>query len=260
MCRAAEEWGEQMICSRELIEGYLDEELGSDLRAEVQDHIAHCHTCSETYTRIQQQKVDIRAMAPSYTAPESLQHSVRNAVRLDAEREVATHNRHVNWRWLAIAASVLLLVSMAWNVTRLLRGPAGNDLLAQNIMSSHVRSLIGTHLLDVPSSDQHTVKPWFNGKLDFSPQVKDLVSQGFPLIGGRIEYLSDRAVAALVYRRRQHVINLFTWPAASSAGNMSEWSRNGYNLVHWTDSGMTYWAVSDIPAVELQQFKSLYLR
>jgi anti-sigma factor RsiW len=249
-----------MICSRELIEGYLDEELGSDTRAEVQEHLTHCPACSEIYARIQQQKVDIRAMAPSYTAPDFLKHSVRNALRLEAQRETATHSRHVNWRWLAIAASILLVVSMAWNVTRLLPGPAGNDLLAQNILSSHVRSLIGTHLLDVPSSDQHTVKPWFNGKLDFSPQVKDLASQGFPLIGGRIEYLSDRTVAALVYGRRQHVINLFTWPAASFTGNISEWSRNGYNLVHWTDSGMTYWAVSDITSAELQQFKNLYLR
>jgi anti-sigma factor RsiW len=249
-----------MICSRELIECYLDEELGSDTRAEVQEHLAHCHTCSETYARIQQLRVDIRAMAPSYTASDILQHSVRNAVRLEADREAATHNRNVNWRWLAIAASVLLLVSMAWNVTRLLPGPAGNDLLAQNILSSHVRSLIGTHLLDVPSSDQHTVKPWFNGKLDFSPQVKDLATQGFPLIGGRVDYLADRAVVALVYRRRQHVINLFTWPAPSSAGYISEWYRNGYTLVHWTDSGMTYWAVSDIPGAELQQFKNLYLR
>jgi anti-sigma factor RsiW len=249
-----------MICSRELIEGYLDEELRSDLSAEVQEHLAHCPACSETYARIQQQKADIRAMAPAYTAPDILQHSVSNALLLEVQRETATHGRHVNWRWLAIAASVLLVVSMAWNVTRLLPGPAGNDLLAQNILSSHVRSLIGTHLLDVPSSDQHTVKPWFNGKLDFSPQVKDLASQGFPLIGGRIEYLSDRAVAALVYGRRQHVINLFTWPAASATGNIGEWSRNGYNLVHWTDSGMTYWAVSDIPAMELQQFKTLYLR
>ena len=249
-----------MICSRDLIEGYLDEELGPDTSAEVQEHLANCHTCAETYARLRQQRVDIRAMAPSYTAPEFLRHSVRNSVRLEAEREAATHHRSVNWRWLAIAASVLLLVSMAWNLTRLLPGPAANDLLAQNILSSHVRSLIGTHLLDMPSSDQHTVKPWFNGKLDFSPQVKDLASQGFPLLGGRIEYLSDRAVAALVFGRRQHVINLFTWPAASSAGNMSEWSRNGYNLVHWTDSGMTYWAVSDITSVELQQFKSLYLR
>ena len=249
-----------MICSRELIEGYLDEELGSNIRAEVQEHLANCRTCSETYARIQQQKADIRAMAPAYTAPEILQHSVRSAVRLEAQRETATHERHVNWRWLAIAAAVLLVVSMAWNLTRLLPGLAGNDLLAQNILSSHVRSLIGTHLLDVPSSDQHTVKPWFNGKLDFSPQVKDLASQGFPLIGGRIEYLADKAVAALVYGRRQHVINLFTWPAASSTGKTSEWSRNGYNLVHWTDSGMTYWAVSDITSAELQQFKNLYLR
>jgi hypothetical protein len=107
---------------------------------------------------------------------------------------------------------------------------------------------------------EEIILPHLNSAYNFSPQVKDLTPEGFPLIGGRIEYLSGRTVAALVYGRRMHVINLFTWPAASSAGNLSEWSRNGYNLVHWTDSGMTYWAVSDIPGAELQQFKNLYLR
>ncbi len=131
-------------------------------------------------------------------------------------------------------------------------------MIAQNVLSNHIRSLIGTHLLDVPSSDRHTVKPWFNGKLDFSPEVKDFASQGFPLIGGRLDYLTDRTVAALIYGRRQHVINLFTWPADSSPVKESFFSRNGYNVVHWTHGAMTCWAVSDIATPELVQFKQLY--
>jgi anti-sigma factor RsiW len=132
-------------------------------------------------------------------------------------------------------------------------------MLAQEVLSSHLRSLMGTHLLDVPSSDQHTVKPWFNGKLNFSPDVKDFGSQGFRLVGGRIEYIDDRPVAALVYQRRQHFINLFTWPSPSSSrSGYSEMKRSGYNLVSWTEDGMTCWAVSDLQTSELEQFAQLY--
>jgi anti-sigma factor RsiW len=101
------------------------------------------------------------------------------------------------------------------------------------------------------------VKPWFNGKLDFSPDVRDFAAQGFPLVGGRIEYIVDRPVAALVYHRRQHVINLFTWPSTQSDAKQSQFSRNGYNVVQWSNGSMTYWAVSDIPAAEVHQFEAL---
>jgi anti-sigma factor RsiW len=118
---------------------------------------------------------------------------------------------------------------------------------------------MGTHLLDVPSSDQHTVKPWFNGKLSFSPDVKDFSNQGFRLVGGRIEYIADRPVAALVYQRRQHFINLFTWPSPPAPQNgYGELKRSGYNIMSWTKDGMTCWAVSDLQAGELEQFAELY--
>jgi anti-sigma factor RsiW len=166
----------------------------------------------------------------------------------------------MRWNWMAVAASFLLFASLALNIASLRsRNSAARNTLAQEVLSSHLRSLMGTHLLDVPSSDQHTVKPWFNGKLSFSPDVRDFSSQGFRLVGGRVEYIGERPVAALVYQRRQHLVNLFIWPSPSaSQSGYSELKRSGYNLVSWTKDGMTCWAVSDLQTGELEQFAELY--
>jgi anti-sigma factor RsiW len=126
--------------------------------------------------------------------------------------------------------------------------------MAQQVVSSHIRSLQANHLSDIVSTDQHTVKPWFSGKLDFAPVVKDLAAQGFPLEGGRLDYLDNRPVAALVYKRRQHTINLFLWPTPGSDSGARTFSIRGYNLAHWTRSHMAYWAVSDVNAGDLAEF------
>jgi anti-sigma factor RsiW len=155
-----------------------------------------------------------------------------------------------------MAACLLLCVSAAWNVAQFRSRVEPERLLADNVLSAHIRSLAGTHLLDVLSSDQHTVKPWFNGKLDFSPGVKDL--EGFPLLGGRLEYFEGHPAAALVYGRHNHVINLFTWPSIPAEAGAQ--TRNGYHIQHWSSNGMTFWAVSDLNETELGQFVSLYRR
>jgi anti-sigma factor RsiW len=156
---------------------------------------------------------------------------------------------------MAIAASLLLAASIAGNIALLRSRVDPQQLMAANVLSAHVRSLAGTHLLDVPSSDQHTVKPWFNGKLDFAPAVKDL--PGFPLLGGRLEYFGGRPAAALVYGRRNHIVNLFIWPSAAPVADAAQ-TRNGFHLESWFRDGTTFWAVSDLNETELRQFVSLY--
>ena len=133
--------------------------------------------------------------------------------------------------------------------------------LAQDVISSHVRSLLATHLLDVPSTDQHTVKPWFDGKLKFSPPVHDFAERGFRLTGGRLDYLNGREVAALVYQRRLHVINLFIWPSASGRNTAAEsFTKDGYNVSHWDRDGFEFWAVSDVNAEDLRTFAGLEMQ
>jgi anti-sigma factor RsiW len=248
-----------MNCSRELITGLVDEELDPDMKAEVEEHLAGCRGCSEEYSQVLEGQTAIRSFGPYYSAPAHLQQSVRDALKRVASEKPKVDGRSAPWRLLAIAASILLACSLGWNFSQLRTRTPENEIIAENLLSSHIRSLMGTHLLDVVSTDQHTVKPWFNGRIDFSPVVKDLAPQGFPLIGGRIEYLSGRDAAALVYQRRKHIINLFTWPSMASDTKESRLSRKGYNELHWTDTSMTYWAVSDLGLAELQQFKQLWM-
>jgi anti-sigma factor RsiW len=243
-----------MNCSRDLIEAYIDEELDPGLSASLEEHLSGCPSCSEVYTRFREQRTNISSAAPYYTAPVELQRSVRDALRQATANETKAAANQVPWRWLAIAASILLAISVSWNLRPSQRRTAQNDLIAQNILSDHIRSLIGTHLLDVPSTDQHTVKPWFAGKVDFSPPVKDVA--GFPLLGGRLEYFEGHSAAALIYGRRAHIINLFVWPSAATPE--ASQTRNGYHLRSWSSGGMTFWAVSDVNDGELAQFESLY--
>jgi len=148
-----------------------------------------------------------------------------------------------------------IVVLLVWsNRLMPMRAPVDEHVL-QDVIAGHVRSLMANHLTDVLSADQHTVKPWFEGHVDFAPPVPDLTAQGFPLVGGRLDYLDKRPVAALVYRRQQHAINLFVWPALpGEARPASTVTYHGYNVVHWTMDGMTYWAVSTLNAQEMQAF------
>jgi len=162
------------------------------------------------------------------------------------------------WSWLGLAATLAVAVLLVWNLAPGLRRPGGEQFLATELIASHVRSLMVDHLTDVASSDQHTVKPWFDGKLDFAPSVVNSASDGFPLVGGRLDYLNNRPVAALVYQRRKHFINVFIWPVQNGdASEAKPISREGYQLLHWVDRDLNYWAVSDASGNELVALKEL---
>jgi anti-sigma factor RsiW len=170
-------------------------------------------------------------------------------------------------RWAGAFAVLALCAVTAWQLlpglSGLEPGRMNDQRLAAEVLSDHVRSLEASHLMDVASTDQHTVKPWFDGKLDFSPPVEDLASDGFPLVGGRLDYLEGREVAALVYQRRKHFINVFVWPAApgSTAAQASPAQtllpQQGYNLMRWSRGGFQFWAVSDVSAQDLADFVRL---
>jgi anti-sigma factor RsiW len=191
----------------------------------------------------------IGARARYYEAPPGLEQRIRRSLLQERTAPAA-------WRWLAVAASLLLCVSVAWNISHFRTSRSG-QLVAENVISAHIRSLAGTHLLDVPSTDQHTVKPWFNGKLDFSPPVKEVA--GFELRGGRLEYFAGHPAAALVYSRGNHIINLFAWTAAEASRAGSQTS-NGYHVEHWWSGGMVFWAISDLNPAELSQFVAGFQR
>ena len=224
----------------------------------LQRHLQECQACAELHQKRQAVRSAIRNSDLTFKAPAGLEKRIRVAV--DRAEGTGPRNRVGGISKCGSLARSGCLSCIAalfvWKTVK--RLPDTNELLAQQVLTSHVRSLMADHLTDVVSSDTHTVKPWFTGKLDFSPSVKDLASQDFPLAGGRLEYL-DRPVAALVYRRRQHIINVLVWPSANDSTRPSgtPLNRQGFNLLHWTSSGMNYWAISDLNLGELREFVHL---
>jgi len=245
--------------AQELIHAYVDGELDLARSLEVEQHMQECQACAIAYRNETALRSAFKDGSLYHSAPAGLEKRVRSSLRREAKSEVG--RRSFAWRWLPIGAALGLVLLMAFVIWRAAPGlrPSGDELLAHEIVSNHVRSLqLESHRTDVISSDQHTVKPWFDGKLDFAPPVKDYSSQGFPLTGGRLEYLNNRAVAALIYQRQKHYINLYIWPAEQrNATSELATKRQGYNLLHWTNSGMTYWAISDLNGVELHEFARL---
>ena len=237
------------------LDAYLDGELAAPDAAELEAHLRACPDCARLERRRRAVSAAVRKHVLRFPAPDTLRARVRTALRADVNR---TARRRSYWPGLAVAASLAVVAVGSWQVA--LRR-ATSDALADQVLGSHVRSLMPGHLIDVQSSDQHTVKPWFNGKLDFSPPVYDFAGRGFPLIGGRLEYVGGRPVAALVYGRRQHLINVFLWPTEGGpTGGRPATTRQGYHLLHWTTPAYSYWVASDLGLPELHDFAALLQR
>jgi anti-sigma factor RsiW len=261
-----------------LMDGYLDGELDPITSQTIEQHLRDCPNCDQAYKTNGSLIRALGNATPYYKAPAELRERIQSSLREEmVARSMRNGGRDVqplfprrqpgprtvlfgtSWNWLALAATILLAAIIGWNLLPQLQRPGTDQLLATQLIASHVRSLMANHLTDVASSDQHTVKPWLDAKLDFAPPVVDLASEGFPLIGGRLDYLDNRAVAALIYQRRKHFINVFVWPGEAAAARPAmAMSHQGYQLLHWADPDFNYWAVSDVSANDLQTFKQQF--
>ena len=264
---------ESLHTSHEELSAYVDGELSPSEATAVSKHLATCAHCATEYQIMLDTVSLLRSELERYTAPDVLRARIRGAIATTPSEVVADspaplgeprpkRNGAASWfRPSAWAASLLLAAALGSVATLFTsRGTPPGNTTADQVLASHVRSLMPDHLTDVRSSDQHNVKPWFNGRLDFSPTVPRFEDQGFPLVGGRVDYVGGRPVAVVVYARRQHMINVFSWPSTADAEAMSTSAANGYNMFHWRANGTERWVVSDLNAAELRDFVSLLQR
>jgi anti-sigma factor RsiW len=247
-----------------LFDSLADRELDRSSARKVEQHLKVCSDCSQKFDSRAALSSIIKKQATYHSAPAALADRIR--AQFEGWRPAYRENRAgrfkmFDWaRWLQLAGAVAATVVLTTTVTLRLAGTTGDPRVAEQIISGHSRSVLTNHQIDVASSDQHTVKPWLSARLDFSPTVVDLAESGFPLRGGRLDYVANRPVAVLVYGHRQHVIDLFIWPIEEGVRTSAnrKFSQNGLNVLHWTAGGMGYWAVSDVNSADLEVFAERY--
>ncbi len=240
--------------AQKLIYAYCDGELDLTHSLEVESHVSACQACSRDFQNQQVLKKVLADPSLYFKAPASLRKQVFSQTTRAPARPGIWF-----WKWLMSGATVAAAACFVFVLAVDLLRPSAQERLLQEVAAGHIRSMMANHITDVASSDQHTVKPWFDGKVDFAPPVKDLAQQGFPLIGGRLDYIDGHSAAALVFLRQKHVINLFVWPTTDAfAPPHAPITRNGYHLFHWVSAGMSFWAASDLNEKELGQFVELF--
>jgi anti-sigma factor RsiW len=235
--------------SRLLMHAYSDGELDPVNALEIERRIAADPRLAAEYRQVETFKLLLRERLPREELPHGLQARIEAAVGMNARSQPS---------WRSLAASIAVTAMVASGATWVVRGPGANDAIRDGIVAGHTRSLMASQPVDVISSDQHTVKPWFNGRIPESPRVLDLSKQDFPLVGGRIDVIDRRPVPTLVYRHRQHIISLTAVPAATPLAASPVSATDGYNILRWTDDGVSYWAISDLGLAELTTFEKLF--
>jgi anti-sigma factor RsiW len=244
-----------MICAEAeiLLHALLDSELDAGHAREVERHLEGCPPCAAQLRASRELQQAMPAAQLRFAAPLSLRRRIEKALPSAPPRTSSTRRSVLRGFAMGSALSAAIAATLVIAVIR----TDHDQRVLGDVLSAHLRSLQGEHLTDVQTSDQHTVKPWFNGKVDVAPPVVDLTAQGFRLIGGRLDYIDGRAVASIVYRRRTHVINLFIAQGASSERHGAKLEKvQGFNIRRWSAQGLEFWAVSDIDAAELQEFGS----
>jgi anti-sigma factor RsiW len=246
-----------MICNRAgaVVQHYFDNELDAAGAAAFGRHLKQCSECVDALEDPESLRSSMSLAQLYERAPTPLRKKI--LASLGPERPLAALPSRTVWRWPAGAAPFLLIAYASSRITSVGRSSSYESVLAAEIVDAHLRSLQPGHLTDVISTDQHAVKPWFDGKLDFSPSVQDFGDQGFPLQGGRVDVVHGRSVAALVYVRRKHFVNVFIWPADEQDRAPSSGSQQGYQWLEWRKAGMEFCAVSDAPKPALEQLQSL---
>ena len=254
-----------------MLHGLVDGELDAAHSLQVESHIATCAHCAGQLESLQALKQRVAQKGVQWRTPDHVRAQVLATISREAAMQArslagAPASRHGDARfsvlgfvrqWLFVPS----LAALAASLFLVLAPVSDRSSIPDEVLAGHVRSLLVDHLTDVATSDRHTVKPWFNGKIDFSPPVVDLAQGGFPLQGGRVDYIGGRVVAALVYKRQSHIINVFVWPAAAGATTPTlptTASRDSYNMANWSVGGLTFWAVSDVNADDLTRFREAF--
>ncbi|HEY2546048.1 MAG TPA: anti-sigma factor [Candidatus Acidoferrum sp.] len=246
--------------STTLLHAYFDGELDAMRAAEFERHMETCRECTATLGAAESLRASLQRAQLYETAPPNLRKKIRAELKVPSA--TSGSSSVAAWKWFAAAAAILLVTGVAWFVVpHGHTGMSASAVTSTEVLDAHIRSLQAGHLTDVASTDQHTVKPWFDGKLDFIPPVRDYMDEGFPLIGGRLDVLGERNVAALVYGRRKHYINVFVWPTKEPDTPIHPaGSRQGYQWVHWRHQGMEFCAVSDVSAQDLHDLAQLFIQ
>ncbi len=245
--------------ARTLLDAYMDGELSIERSLELERHLKECPSCQAELASRRALGTGLREKLDYHRAPLSLHRALRNELgHADAASVAVASAVRPMPAWMRMAASLILVAGLSSALTYYGTSTSG-DVIPDEVFASHVRGVQSENrLVDVVSSDRHTVKPWLDAKLDFAAPVKDLARDGFPLVGGRVDYIDGHTVAALIYQSRKHIITLFVWPSGRPARAIATSMRRGDNIVQWSDGTMTYWAISDVAAPELVEFSERF--